>query len=131
MRASGTFEVTDMRPTDWAPDISTGLPTAHMHLAKTYGGDVEGRSITQFSAAFDPATGVGTYVAMESFGGSVGGRAGAFNFAHAASTSGTDRTDEYGVVVPGSGTGELTGITGTVRLTGPDGHTLELEYELP
>jgi hypothetical protein len=130
MKASATFEVSDMQPTGFVPEISTGLPTSHLHMVKTFSGDLEGRSITQFSAAFDPATGVGTYVAMESFEGTLGGRRGAFNFAHAASTSGSDRTDEYGVVVRGSGTGELAGITGTVRLGGADGHRFELDYEI-
>ncbi|WP_231591315.1 DUF3224 domain-containing protein [Saccharothrix sp. ST-888] len=55
----------------------------------------------------------GTYVAMESFEGSLLGHSGAFNFAHSATTSGGDRTAEFFTVVPGSGTGELTGIVGT------------------
>lgn len=82
-------------------------------MVKTYAGDVTGRSITQFSSAFDQAAGIGSYVALESFEGSIGGRTGTLNFVHAASTSGEDRSDEYGLIVAGSGTGELAGATGT------------------
>lgn len=40
------------------------------------------------------------------------GRAGSFNFAHSATTSGSDRAAEFFVIVPTSGTGDLGGITG-------------------
>jgi hypothetical protein len=111
-----TFTTYDVDVTDYVPTITTALPTGHLRMVKTYAGDVVGRGITQFTSAFDPSTGVGTYVAMESFEGSIDGRAGTFNFVHAASTSGTDRTHEYGLIVPGSGTGELAGIAGTVTI---------------
>src|SRR5437899_3211622 len=74
------------------------------------------RSTPLFTAAFDQEAGVGTYVAMESFEGSVHGRVGAFNFAHAATTHGSDRSGEYFTIVPGSGAGELAGITGSGSL---------------
>ncbi|MGA4931102.1 DUF3224 domain-containing protein [Streptomyces incarnatus] len=65
-------------------------------------GGVVGRSATLFTAAFDRTTGVGTYVAMESFEGSLSGRAGSFNFVHsAATTSGSDRTAEFLTTVRG------------------------------
>lgn len=117
MPARATFTTSDLDVTDYVPAITTGLPTGHLRMVKTYAGDVVGRSITQFTSAYDPTTGVGTYVAMESFEGSIDGRQGSFNFVHAASTSGTDRSHEYGLIVPGSGTGELAGIAGTVTLT--------------
>lgn len=115
--SSATFTTSDWEPLDWAPDITTGLATGHLRMTKTYSGEVDGRSVTQFISAFDQDRGIGHYVAMESFEGTVDGRAGTFNFVHAASTTGADRRDEYGVIVAGSGTGELTGITGTVALT--------------
>ncbi|BBC98268.1 hypothetical protein SRO_7092 [Streptomyces rochei] len=69
-------------------------------------GEVVGRSATLFTAAFDQTTDVGTYVAMESFEGSLRGRPGSFDFAHSAMTSGSDRTAEFFTIVPTSGTGE-------------------------
>lgn len=51
---------------------------------------------------------------------------------HSASTSGTDRSNEFFAVVPGSGSGELVGITGTGGLTvEADGtHRIWLEYTI-
>ncbi len=129
MTSTSTFTTSDFDVTDYAPDVTTALPTGHLRMRKTYAGAVAGRSVTQFTSAFDQATGVGTYVAMESFEGTVDGREGAFNFVHAASTSGSDRTNEFGFIVPGSGTGELVGIEGTVRLHVDDDGTHHMDFD--
>ncbi|GAA2740788.1 hypothetical protein GCM10009868_04300 [Terrabacter aerolatus] len=129
MLSTSTFTTSDFDVTDYVPDVTTALPTGHLRLRKTYAGDVAGRSVTQFTSAFDQASGVGTYVAMESFEGTVAGRRGAFNFVHAASTTGTDRDHEYGLIVPGSGTDELAGIEGTVRLRIDDDGTHRMDFD--
>jgi len=132
MLSTSTFTTSDFDVTDYVPDITTALPTGHLRMRKTYSGEVAGRSVTQFTSAFDQDSGVGTYVAMESFDGTPPGRRGTFNFVHAASTSGADRAHEYGLIVPGSGTGELVGIEGTVRLhVDEDGtHRMDFEHNL-
>jgi len=96
-----------------AIDVRTGVDVGVATMEKRYDGPVTGHSATLFTAAFDQASGVGTYLAMESFEGALNGTAGAFNFAHVASTHGADRVDEAFVIVPGSGTGGLAGIAGT------------------
>lgn len=134
MRASGTFTVKSFVPTDVVPSpaVTTALPVGVATMEKQFEGEVAGRSATLFTAAFDQATNVGTYVAMESFEGSLNGRDGAFNFAHAASTSGGDRTGEYFVIVPSSGTGELAGISGGGGMAvDEDGtHRVWFDYDL-
>lgn len=134
MRASGTFTVKDFTPTGTVPtpSVATGTPVGVATMEKHFSGEVEGRAATLFTAAFDQAAGVGTYVAMESFEGTLNGRSGTFNFAHSATTSGADRTGEYFVLVPSSGTGELAGITGTGGLTvDADGtHRIWFDYEV-
>jgi len=69
---------------------------------------------------------------MESFTGSVAGLEGSFNFAHSATTHGTDRAAEFFVIVPSSGTGKLTGITGTggIAIDTDGTHRIWLDYEL-
>src|SRR6478752_10731698 len=123
MRASGTFTVADFTPAPVpSPAIETALPVGVATMEKRYEGEVAGRSATLFTAAFDQGTGVGTYVAMESFEGSLNGAAGSFNFVHSATTTGTDRLSEYFAIVPSSGTGELARISGGGGLTvDPDG----------
>ncbi|OKI16786.1 DUF3224 domain-containing protein [Streptomyces sp. CB03911] len=134
MRASGTFTVKSFVPTELVPSpaVPTGVPVGVATMEKQFEGEVAGRSATLFTAAFDQATGVGTYLAMESFEGSLNGRQGAFNFAHSATTGGTDRSNEFFVLVPSSGTGELAGITGSGGLTvEADGtHRIWFDYEI-
>ncbi|HEV7651816.1 MAG TPA: DUF3224 domain-containing protein [Actinophytocola sp.] len=132
MRASGTFEVTAFEPTSVTASVPTGMPVGVATMEKTFTGEIEGRAATLFTSAFDQDSGVGTYVAMESFEGSVNGRAGAFNFAHSATTHGTDRAAEFFTIVPSSGTGELAGIHGAGSMTvEADGtHRITVDYEL-
>ena len=122
------FTPTELHP---EPAVATGLPVGVSTMEKRYEGGVEGRSATLFTAAFDQASGVGTYVAMESFEGAVDGRTGAFNFAHSATTGGTDRGEEFFTIVPSSGTGDLAGIHGSGGMViDADGtHRIWFDYE--
>jgi hypothetical protein len=134
MRATGTFEVANFTPAPVPPgDVKTAVPVGVATMTKTFAGEVSGRSTTLFTAAYDQATGVGTYVAMESFEGSIGGLEGAVNFAHSATTLGDNREAEFFVIVPGSGTGDLVGLVGTGGLSvDPDGvHRVWFDYEKP
>jgi hypothetical protein len=129
--AIGNFTVSEFTPTDYVSEVTTALGTGHAHMVKSFTGAVEGRSLTQFSFAFSQETGVGTYVAMEAFEGTVDGRRGTFNFAHSATTTGADRTDDFFLIVPGSGTGELAGISGTGSIAiDDDGERMVFEYAL-
>jgi hypothetical protein len=133
MRASGTFKVADFTPAPVpSPAIETALPVGVATMDKHYEGEIAGRSATLFTAAFDQSSGVGTYVAMESFEGTLRGRAGAFNFAHSATTLGEGRESEFFVIVPASGTGALSGITGTggVAVDADGTHRIWFDYEL-
>ncbi|MFJ7964807.1 DUF3224 domain-containing protein [Streptomyces sp. NPDC096324] len=133
MRASGTFRVAGFTPTPVpSPAIETALPVGVATMEKEYEGEIAGRSATLFTAAFDQSDGVGTYVAMESFEGTLHGQAGTFNFAHSATTLGEGRQSEFFVIVPASGTGALAGITGTGGIAvDTDGtHRIRFDYEL-
>ncbi|MBU3066866.1 DUF3224 domain-containing protein [Nocardia sp. NEAU-G5] len=134
MRATGTFSVKSFVPTDVKPDpaIPTAVPVGVARMEKLFDGEVSGRAATLFTAAFDQAAGVGTYLAMESFEGSVNGSGGTFCFAHSATTSGTDRSAEFFTIVPASGTGDLAGITGTggIAVDADNTHRIWFDYEL-
>jgi hypothetical protein len=134
MRATGTFTVTAFNPTSIAPetDIKTALAVGVAVIDKAFSGDIAGRSATIFTSAFDQARGVGTYVALESFEGTVDGRDGSFNFVHSASTSGSDRSAEYFAIVPESGTGKLAGISGAggLEIDADGTHRVWLEYQV-
>jgi hypothetical protein len=133
MRASATFSVVSFVPTAVTPEpaVVTALPVGVSRMEKHYVGEIEGRSATLFTAAFDQATGAGAYVAMESFEGTVHGARGSVNFMHSASTSGSDRTNEFFTIVAASGTGDLAGISGGGGMTvDADGtHRVWFDYE--
>ena len=134
MITEGTFTVSGFAgvPIEEERPVVTALGVGVATMEKQYAGGVEGRSTTLFTSAFDPERGVGTYVAMESFEGTLDGRAGTFNFVHAASTSGSDRSDEHFLIVPSSGTGALAGIVGSGALVvDADGtHRMRFDYTL-
>jgi len=132
--ATSTFRVASFEPTDYVSPVTTGTTVGHALMVKEFEGELSGRSTTQFSFAFDQATGVGTYVAMEAFEGTLLGRTGAFAFAHSATTDGgPDRLHELVVIAPGSGSGELAGITGSgaLRIDDDGTHWLVLDVDLP
>src|SRR4051812_38778609 len=135
MRAARTFTVvpSDGPPLTPEPAIATALPVGVVRMEKRFEGEILGRAATLFAFAFDQAAGAGTYVALESFEGSLHGREGSFNFAHSATTTGSDRTNEFFVVVPSSGTGELTGIAGAggIAIDADGTHRVWVDYELP
>ncbi|MES2861269.1 MAG: DUF3224 domain-containing protein [Pseudomonadota bacterium] len=128
--AVGTFDV-EMTPGD--PEaIEAGLGLSSYALSKTFEGGIDGVSVGSMLAG-GPA-GVetaGTYVALERVVGTLDGKEGAFLLAH----RGDINAEGYSLsiaVVPGSGTGELTGITGDFELTIVDGvHHYDLAYRLP
>ncbi|ANP49175.1 hypothetical protein J2Z21_002218 [Streptomyces griseochromogenes] len=135
MRASGTFTVEDFTPAHVQvpePVVGTAVPVGVATMRKRYEGEVAGVSATLFTAAYDQASGTGTYVAMESFEGTLHERTGSFNFAHSATTLGEGQEAEFFVIVPGSGTAALAGIRGAGGMAvDADGtHRICFEYEV-
>ena len=108
-----------------------GLKLNRNIVHKQFSGEMAGTSEAQMIAAFTATPGSAGYVAIEHFTGTVGGRTGSFVLQH----SGTmDRGDAQLTVniVPDSGTGELTGISGSLEIDNEDGnHSYPLDYELP
>jgi hypothetical protein len=135
MRAEGTFAVATFTPAELTPppiDITVGSPVGVATMEKVYAGQVIGHSATIFTSAYDEATGVGSYVAMESFEGSLDGRSGGFAYMHAATTHGEDSTDAMLIIVPNTGVGDLTNIMGGGGLAiEADGtHRVWFDYQL-
>lgn len=125
--ARGTFEIvmTPAASADSAPDAP-----GRMTLAKTYRGGIEGTGTGEMLASMG-ADQSGGYIAMERIRGTVNGRQGAFTVLHRGLMD-RGANDLSIVVVPGSGAGELAGITGVYHLTVEGGvHRYDLEYSLP
>ena len=121
--ARGTFEVT-ITPQD--PVGGIGL----FDLDKTWSGDLAGAGHGRMLSAGDPAQGSAGYVALEVVDGTLHGRHGSFAFQQLGVMRAGEQELRYDVV-PGSGAGDLVGISGTLALTIDDrGHTYELTYTI-
>ena len=124
--AHGTFEV-KMQPL--SPSPAEGL--ARMSIDKKVHGDLEATTKGEMISAGDPKAGAAGYVAMERVTGKLDGKSGSFALQHSATMDASGPKMQV-IVVPGSGTGELKGIAGTLTITIADGkHSYELAYMLP
>ena len=124
--ASGTFEVS-LAPGLAELDGAVG----RFELTKRFRGDFDGTGTGVMLSAGDPQAGTAGYVAIETVNGRLGDCEGGFALQQFGTMRGGQQTLHY-EVVPGSGDGELTGISGTLHLTiDEDGtHHYELEYDL-
>ena len=100
-------------------------------INKEIHGDLEATTKGEMFSGGDPKKGVAGYVAIEVVTGLLQGKRGSFALAHqAAMDAAGPRMTVF--VVPGSGTGELSGISGTFTIKIADGvHSYDLEYSLP
>lgn len=128
--ASGTFEIDSWDEETY--DEGEGAKLGRTRLSKTFRGDLEGTSVVNMMGVGvrgeDGEFQGAAYVAVEKFTGSVHGRKGSFVLTHAAGVA-------HGMtvaVVPASGSGELTGLTGTLTIDrDADGsHRYGLDYSL-
>jgi hypothetical protein len=123
--ATGSFEVT-MTP---APGGPAGIN--RMAMIKVFAGALAGTGSGEFLSAGSPAAGSAGYVAIERIDGTLDGRGGGFALMQMGTMSG-GAPDLRVVVVPGSGTGALTGLTGTMTIAVDHGkHRYTLDYDLP
>ena len=127
-RATASFTVDSFDPIG-PPDGAAGETIlSSVVLSKTFTGEVEATSTVRMLAAQPPVEASAAYVAMERIVGSVAGQKGSFVLLHAATS-----TDTRWTVVADSGTGELTGLSGSATLVRHDdgSHTFTLDYDLP
>ena len=108
-----------------------GLKLNRNVVSKTFHGDMAGASEAHMLAAFTEIPGSAGYVAIEHFTGTVAGKSGSFLLQHNGIMDKGD-AELTVVIVPDSGSGELSGISGTLEIDNDEGkHSYRLEYELP
>jgi Protein of unknown function (DUF3224) len=124
--AKGTFDVT-MQP--GATELDGAI--SRFELSKTFHGDLQGTGTGVMLSAGDPQSGAAGYVAIETVRGRLCEQEGSFALQQFGLMHGGSQTLHY-EVVPGSGSGQLAGITGVLHLhVDEDGsHRYELHYDL-
>jgi hypothetical protein len=124
--ATGPFEV-NLVPQDDKIDPSL----SRMTIDKHFHGTLEATSKGQMLAAGTTVKGSAGYVAIELVTGTLGGRTGTFVLQHSGTMNRGTPTLSVSVV-PDSGTGELSGLTGTINIVIAEGkHSYDFEYTLP
>jgi hypothetical protein len=129
-KAKGPFEVkiAPLALSAVAQDPALG----RMSIDKQYHGDLEGTGKGEMLTAGDATSGSAAYVAVERVSGTLGGRKGSFLVYHHA-TMARGKQSLSIAIVPDSGTGQFSGISGTMNILFQAGgqHAYELEYTLP
>lgn len=124
----GPLEVTmDSQPAFHDQD---GIVINRAEVRKNFTGALTGTSEAHMMAVRTPDPGAAGYVAVEYFTGSVEGREGSFVLQHHGIVA--DGEPQLSVViVPGTGTGALSGIRGTLTIDNEDGqHSYSFDYDL-
>jgi hypothetical protein len=127
--ATGTFDVKlAPQPSEDKTDDAT---LGRMTIEKQIHGDLEATGKGQMLTAGTPVKGSAGYVAIERVSGTLHGRTGTFILQHTG-TMNRSALQLSITVVPDSGTGQLTGLTGKMDIQIADGkHSYDFAYTLP
>ena len=112
MIARGTF---DVKVIPQPADDSAAGPFSRLFLDKQFHGDLEGSSKGQMLGTMSGEEGSGGYVALELVTGGIHGKLGSFVLQHNGTMQKGTPTMIV-TVVPGSGTEQLAGISGTMTI---------------
>ncbi|WP_175870642.1 DUF3224 domain-containing protein [Burkholderia sp. BCC0397] len=125
--AVGKFDVKIAPPDMIAVPANASVIGRHV-IEKAYRGGLKGRALEEMLTAGQPQQGEATYVALESFEGVLDGRYGGFALAHLGEMDAGCEALRIGIV-PGSGTGELSGLRGQLLIRREAGkHYYTLTY---
>jgi len=128
--ATGPFEV---KINPQSEDKGEGSTMGRLSLDKQYHGDLEASAKGEMLYASSVGVqGSGTYVAVERVTGELHGHTGSFALAHKGTMAGGKQQMDI-TIVPDSGSRELTGIAGTMKIiiTADGKHSYEIEYTMP
>ena len=130
LSVTGPFEVRLAPQALSAVAEPSGL--GRMSIDKQFHGALEATSTGEMLSWMDASRSSGGYVAMETVRGTLDGRAGTFALMH-GSTMNRGEPSQSITVVPGSGTGALTGLTGrmVVDIAPGGAHSYRFDYTLP
>src|SRR5579872_5470395 len=109
-RASAVITVRAYEPVPY-DEPAQGPVLTRIHAEESFSGDIAGDGVVEFLQAAQ-ADGTASFVGIERVSGAVGGRAGTFLLQDAGTVGGNVVSGDW-FVIPGSGTGELTGLRGT------------------
>jgi hypothetical protein len=123
-RATGTFT------TAFEPLPSDDATIGRMRVRKTIEGDLTGTGVAEMMSVGTAVEGSAGYVAIDRITGTLGGRTGSFVLQHHGLMARGEGTLTVSVV-PDSGTGDLTGLSGSFAIVNEAGvHSYVFDYDL-
>ena len=121
---------TKFKITGWQEDILTeikeGGKIVKAHVTKAYTGELIGEGVVEYLMAYN-SDGSARFVGYESFSGVIKDKSGNLVFEHTG-TFKDGMVDSEWTIVPGSASGDLLGISGTVNFKA--GHQEEYQVSL-
>lgn len=127
MKAIGSFDVT-LQPLEPYATAKAGTALGRMSIDKTFQGDLIATSQGEMLSAMMPTEGSAGYVAIEQVSGTLHGKQGTFVLQHFGITNAVESRLVL-EVLPDSGTGELTFLTGKMTIQNREGkHTYQFDY---
>ena len=128
-QAKGEFDVE--RSVEPACDMGDGVTAGHYRFDKRFAGDLEATSVVHMLAVGTDVPGSAAYVAIERVSGILHGRTGHFFLQHNGVMN-RGAASLLLTIVPDSGAGALTGISGRMAIDITQGkHFYTLDYQLP
>ncbi len=127
-KASSTFKITSWKE-DALSETAGGGKLVRARVSKSYAGGLEGEGRVEYLMAYR-GDGAARFVGYEVVTGSLGERSGSFVFEHRGTFEG-GTVDSVWSIVEGSGTGDLSGLSGRVEFSAGhrDDYPVVLEYE--
>jgi hypothetical protein len=123
--AMKTWEETDYTARDALPRLAT------VEAADTFSGAIEADAVVRYTIIYLTESS-GSFIGMRTFTGSLEGREGSFTVQERGTFEGTTVTSRF-EVIEGSGTGALTGLTGSGEFTavqGEESYPYTFDYDL-
>ena len=128
MQINGEFDV-KLQPRDALQKGKKGIQMGRFSIHKTYHGELNGSSVGEMLSVTTTTNGSAGYVAIEQFSGTLGDKKGSFVLQHYGIMHAGDNRLVL-EVVPGSGSDDLTGLTGTMAIDIIDGkHLYKFTYQ--
>ena len=126
-RATATIAVLEYEPREYDTPAE-GPALTQIHVEETFAGDISGHGVVEFLQTSRPG-GPASFVGVERVTGALAGRTGTFVLQDAGVAAEGKVTGDW-FVVPGSGTGELTGLRGEGSFAADlgEGAAIHLDY---
>jgi hypothetical protein len=126
-RATFTLDGWDEQP---YAELAEGRKLTRASVKQTFSGDITGLGTVEWLMCYRP-DGTADYVGLQHVTGTLGGRSGSFVLSTPGTFDGQAATGTW-TVLPGSGTGDLAGLTGTGTFSAPSSGepTIGLDYDL-